>query len=128
MKPWAQGCPCPPALGLCGAQLGWPETRKLEDAPEEATGRRVRRCIVRRYILRRCSPQGGRLSGFEGGVVVTCVRSLVWHAGTGHRRSKQGQSPRAPREASFTEFAAVSASAIGSPLDVCPHFSFPCVF
>lgn len=72
MKPWAQGCPCPSALGLCGAQPGWPETGKPENAPGEATGR-VRRCIVRHCILRRCCPQGGRLSGFEGGVVVMCV-------------------------------------------------------
>lgn len=127
MKPWAQGCPCPSALGLCGAQPGWPETGKPENAPGEATGH-VRLCIVRHCILRRCCPQGGRLSGFEGGVVVVCVRSHVCHAGTGHRRSKQGQSPRTPREASFTEFAAVSPSTIGSPLGGCPHFSFPCAF
>ena len=66
--------------------------------------------------------------GLRVGLLVMCVRSRVYHAGTGHRRSKRGQSPWAPREVSFTAFAAVSPSAIRSPLGVCPQFSFPCVF
>lgn len=83
MKPWAQGCSCPSALSSCGVQPRWPETGKQEDVPEEATGCRVRCCIVRHYILRHRSPQGGHLSGSEGGVVgyvyaVPCLSCRNW--------------------------------------------------